>query len=121
MKKSIVTKDLPIDIKEIVKPLKRLQLYYIQQNRKPIFFFSDELDATSRKIPAMLTHYTKYGLKFKVLVNNSGISHNGYYHIRYEILRNFKIIPMLAEDLPLFTGAANQFMSDAFKRSIAFK
>ena len=117
MKKSTIIKniikDLPKNIQDTVSSLKRLQLYYIDSNS--MYHINN-----NNKQPAMLTHFTKYGLKFKILVNNNRMSINGYYHIKYKRLPYFTITPMKAEDLPLYAGHANQFMSDAFKRSIAF-
>ena len=113
MKKSEALKLVPKEHLPLVSSLNRLDLYYL--NIKGWF------GGTSKPIPIMITHFYTHGIKVKVLINDSMISHDGMFHIRYSRLDRYTLTPMLAEDLPLFAGQANSNMSEAFKRSIAFK
>jgi len=116
MKKTDALKECPDVFKTQVGSLERLGLYLLTS----INTGWRNKEKESKPIPVMLTHFYKHGLKFKVLIKNQTLSHDGMYHVRYERFNRYTITPLNHEDLPLYAGDANENMSNAFKRAKAF-
>ena len=109
MKKSEALKLVDPRLYDRVKDLKRKGLYYLSSS-------NDAFDRT----PVMITHFYKFGIRLKVLVNTP-ISNDTFYQLNYRKMNRYTLDPMPIEDLPLYVDKANTNMSDAFKRGIDVK